>query len=71
MNAAIGLITVFAAGLLLFSQEDTKLMLSDISSAWLAGFVFMSILLGMILWRNNNQHQANSSVKTRIRTKKR
>jgi len=71
MNAAIGFITVFAAGLLLYLQEDTKLMLPDVSSAWLAGFVFISIVLGMIFWRNNNQRQVHSTVKTRTKTKKR
>ncbi|MHC1746365.1 MAG: hypothetical protein AB9895_04490 [Negativicutes bacterium] len=71
MNAAIGFVTVFAAGLLLYLQEDTKLMLPDVSSAWIAGFVFISIVLGMIFWRNNNQRQNNSTVKTGTKMKKR
>jgi len=71
MNAAIGFVTVFAAGLLLYLQEDTKLMLPDVSSAWIAGFVFLSIVLGMIFWRNNNQRQNNSTMKTRTKMKKR
>ena len=71
LNAAIGFITVFAAGLLLVSQEDAKLLLTDISSAWIAGFVFISIVLGMILWRNSNQQQENAFAKTRVKAKKR
>ncbi|MBP1763821.1 MAG: hypothetical protein H6Q65_879 [Firmicutes bacterium] len=71
MNAFIGFATVIAAGLLLLSQEDTKVGLSDSSSAWVAGFVFLSIVVGMVFWRNNSRRTLTSSRKGKTKAKKR
>lgn len=70
MNATIGFATVIVAGILLFFQEDANFRLSDVSSAWIAGFVFISIILGMIVWRTNTQNQSVSKPR-QGRTKKR
>jgi len=71
MNALIGFATIFAAAILLLSQEDTKLWLSDISSAWVAGFVFLSIVVGMIFWRNSSRQPLPSSKKGKAKGKRR
>lgn len=71
MNAAIGFVTIFAAGLLLYLQEDTKLMLPEVSMAWIAGFAFICIVLGMVFWRNNVQSQFDANAKGKRKTKKR
>ncbi len=71
MNALIGFATVIAAALLLLSQEDTRVGLSDGLSAWVAGFVFLSIVVGMVFWRNNSRRPLPSSKKGKAKAKKR
>jgi Na+/proline symporter len=60
VNAAIGFTIVIVAGLALVLQGDSSVMLSDASMAIIAGFTFLSIILGMIYWRTGGQKETIS-----------
>ena len=70
VNAVIGFTIVVAAGLALFLQGDSSVLLNDDSMALVAGFAFLSILSGMIYWRRN-MRQETSFRRRRTATKKR
>jgi len=70
VNAAIGFTIAVVASLALFLQGDSNVLLNDDSMALIAGFVFLSILLGMIYWRRN-MRQETISRRRRVETKRR